>query len=496
MRAFAPVQPARDFDPRLYNILRNLNAYLSQVDAAFGNLTRGTAPDGSGASIISDNPVLDDYLYLPGRGGPDSTPGVYNGQTVFGNIFFKPYVKLQAGASTVAAWTSLGDFSTYGANSLASTTWSAIPIQTSASVGDILVLCLTSNPGVQSFGDHHSTLTDSQGNTWIKRGEKTRFNPASGGYGVGGSIWTCYVTTALTATVDTLTATFSVTIDTASLVSHRFSVGGNLTITVAGNAFSEEEGVSPLGPTALTISGLTSNPYLFVRLSASGTWNTGTEAFTPGGSDVSFRQIGAGSGIPGNRSISYGQYHIFTATGDTNDPATAETYGIFANIYLALQAGSVGASTDVSEHLVEVKAARDVADLDGFCIRDAAADGRLFFDGSSLTANTNRYWTIPNWTGIPVVPTALGTSGYLMVSQGTSQPAWLTVASAVPGAALSKVDDTNVTLALTGSPTVALLAATTLTLGWTGVLSVARGGTGGASSFTPSFSRIFAMMGA
>jgi hypothetical protein len=51
---------------------------------------------------------------------------------------------------------------------------------------------------------------------------------------------------------------------------------------------------------------------------------------------------------------------------------------------------------------------------------------------------------------------------------------WKNVA---PGA-LTKIDDTNVTLTLGGSPTSALLAATSLTLGWTGQLAVGRGGTG------------------
>jgi hypothetical protein len=44
--------------------------------------------------------------------------------------------------------------------------------------------------------------------------------------------------------------------------------------------------------------------------------------------------------------------------------------------------------------------------------------------------------------------------------------------------ALTKTDDTNVTLTLGGSPSTALLAATSLTLGWTGQLGVTRGGTG------------------
>lgn len=45
-------------------------------------------------------------------------------------------------------------------------------------------------------------------------------------------------------------------------------------------------------------------------------------------------------------------------------------------------------------------------------------------------------------------------------------------------AALTKIDDTNVTLTLGGTPATALLHSTSLTLGWSGQLSPARGGTG------------------
>jgi len=54
-------------------------------------------------------------------------------------------------------------------------------------------------------------------------------------------------------------------------------------------------------------------------------------------------------------------------------------------------------------------------------------------------------------------------------------------------AALTKTDDTNVTITLGGTPATALLRATSLTLGWTGTLSGTRGGTGvnnGTSTIT------------
>ena len=66
----------------------------------------------------------------------------------------------------------------------------------------------------------------------------------------------------------------------------------------------------------------------------------------------------------------------------------------------------------------------------------------------------------------------------LKVNAGATAPEW------VSGAALSKVDDTNVTLTLGGTPTAALLSPTSLTLGWNGQLSIARGGTGQSTQQT------------
>lgn len=60
--------------------------------------------------------------------------------------------------------------------------------------------------------------------------------------------------------------------------------------------------------------------------------------------------------------------------------------------------------------------------------------------------------------------------------------------SVVTPAALSKVNDTNVTLTLGGTPLTALLQSTSLTLGWTGTLSAARGGTGVANTGSLTYS--------
>lgn len=83
----------------------------------------------------------------------------------------------------------------------------------------------------------------------------------------------------------------------------------------------------------------------------------------------------------------------------------------------------------------------------------ASNGGVVYSDSSALAINTP------------------GTSGNWLKSAGVSAPTW------TAPAALSRVDDTNVTLTLGGSPTTALLNAASLTLGWTGQLGLTRGGT-------------------
>jgi len=77
-------------------------------------------------------------------------------------------------------------------------------------------------------------------------------------------------------------------------------------------------------------------------------------------------------------------------------------------------------------------------------------------------------------------PYASKTANYVLAAPNGSAGAptfRALVAADVPGSALTKTDDTNVTLTLGGSPTTALLNAASLTLGWTGQLGISRGGT-------------------
>lgn len=104
---------------------------------------------------------------------------------------------------------------------------------------------------------------------------------------------------------------------------------------------------------------------------------------------------------------------------------------------------------------------------------DSDASKKLQFQLSGVTTGNTRTLTVPDASGTIAVSatapiTLNSTSGDIGVTS----------------AALTKTDDTNVTLALGGTPASALLRAVSLTLGWTGLLGLARGGTNADLSAT------------
>lgn len=92
---------------------------------------------------------------------------------------------------------------------------------------------------------------------------------------------------------------------------------------------------------------------------------------------------------------------------------------------------------------------------------------------STTASSSNLFTALLNGAGLG---TCNGSTSGLSWASGLFGCVTITPAasSITSGATLSKVDDTNVTLTLGGSPTTALLAATSLTLGWSGTLADAR----------------------
>lgn len=98
---------------------------------------------------------------------------------------------------------------------------------------------------------------------------------------------------------------------------------------------------------------------------------------------------------------------------------------------------------------------------------------------TSYTAGDLLYYA----SGTALTKLAIGATGRWLGSSGTA-PQWNAPA------ALTKTDDTNVTLTLGGSASTALLNAASLTLGWTGTLAVSRGGTGTGVAGITAFNNI------
>lgn len=96
-------------------------------------------------------------------------------------------------------------------------------------------------------------------------------------------------------------------------------------------------------------------------------------------------------------------------------------------------------------------------DINGDLILTPNGTGDLVFDGL-------------NW------PQADGSVGQAITTNGAGQLGWSSIPSVTP-AALTSVSDSNVTITLGGTPATALLQASSITMGWSGLLPISRGGT-------------------
>lgn len=110
--------------------------------------------------------------------------------------------------------------------------------------------------------------------------------------------------------------------------------------------------------------------------------------------------------------------------------------------------------------------------------RATAASDATFNTDNVPEGGTNLYFTTAR------ARASVSASSPLVYNSSTGQ-------FSISGAAITKSDDTNVTLTLGGSPSTAALASVSFTLGWSGQLSVSRGGTGTGTAFT-SGSVVFA----
>jgi len=183
---------------------------------------------------------------------------------------------------------------------------------------------------------------------------------------------------------------------------------------------------------------------------------------------------------------------LATAYGDTLNPYASKT----ANYFLGAPNGSAGVPTfralgtaDIPALSYVTSVALSLPSIMSVSGSPVTSSGTL--TGTLTTQSVNTLFAGPS-SGAAATPTfrALTTADIPALSYVSSVGATAPITSTggltptigVTAAALNKVDDTNVTMTLSGSPSTALIAATTMGLGWTGQLAVSRGGTGAATT--------------
>lgn len=163
----------------------------------------------------------------------------------------------------------------------------------------------------------------------------------------------------------------------------------------------------------------------------------------------------------------------------TNTGVTATTYGSASSVPV-IAVNAQGQITSASNSSIAIAASQVTS---GTLATSVGGTGL-----SSFTSGGAVYATSTSALTTGTLPVTAGGSGATTLTgyvKGNGTSAFTASAtipgSDVAGAALTRTNDTNVTLTLGGSPTTALLAATSLTLGWTGTLAESRGGTGQGS---------------
>lgn len=102
--------------------------------------------------------------------------------------------------------------------------------------------------------------------------------------------------------------------------------------------------------------------------------------------------------------------------------------------------------------------------------------------GLAGATSGNLTQTVGSIAGTPIITWGNGTGTPAVTASAPLVINTTTGNLTITGAALTKTDDTNVTLTLGGSPSNALVNASSLTLGWTGQLGISRGGTNCAAA--------------
>lgn len=234
----------------------------------------------------------------------------------------------------IAAWSSVGTLGAQG-NKTSGTNNLVITTSATAEAGNVIVVLVAGSNLQNTNGDTTGiTIADSAGNSYSRAAEHTNGNGASG-EGVTTGIYYAIAGTTL-ASGGTITVTTSNAITSKAASAWEFTIGAGSTLSVEASASQPDDASDP---SAVSLSGLASNEYLWVA--AVGHEGPSTDTFTNDADYTDFSGAGTtGGAVDTNMSIR-GGHRIFTGTGDTFDCSyNARDHD---QVYVALKETAAGA---------------------------------------------------------------------------------------------------------------------------------------------------------
>jgi hypothetical protein len=193
----------------------------------------------------------------------------------------------------------------------------------SLSVGNIIILAIAlDNIGTTTDGDKGDivSVTDSTGgNTYLKAVE---FSNVQGGAAAGATIGIYYsvLTAAITGSSTTYTVNFNGSVAAKAIVYRGFSIASGNTVSLTAAQTLANDGADA---GSITISGLASQEYLFIRACAIEN-NTATGTVSTNFTKLALAvPLGTASGGATANMWVFAEYRIVTATSETTNPVTA-----------------------------------------------------------------------------------------------------------------------------------------------------------------------------
>lgn len=229
------------------------------------------------------------------------------------------------------AWSMIN--STFLANrTTAGTSLTSGAVTNTVEAGNAHIIAIALDNTGTSDGDNGevTSVTDSTGaNTYNKLGEFTNAN-GSAGAGATASLWYSILASQLTSGAGTVTCNFSSRTAVAMMGwEASFTAGG--VISVAGTLRKLANDAAD--PGSMTVGGLSSREYLWIRVIASE--SNDITALTVSGGFTTMNLSRANTGTDGTSMIVRGEYIIATATTQTSDPTLYSKD--HASLFIALQ---------------------------------------------------------------------------------------------------------------------------------------------------------------